>query len=99
MLFDILTRKTSLKVYSSSTISINENVMPRNPVVTVVFKLPIDKLSADEYRIDIRARESAQNLSPLRTCNFSSSEASTHLKAQSARVLARAVGRTPIDLG
>ena len=71
ILFDIMDRKTKEKVYSSSTLPINENVHPGNPLVPAIFKLPMDKLPPGDYRIEIRGRDSAGNATPVRTGDFS----------------------------
>jgi hypothetical protein len=71
ILFDIVDRKTNQKVYSSNTISLNENIHPGNPLVPAIFKLPIDKLPPGDYRIEIQGRDSPGNTSPVRTGDFS----------------------------
>jgi VWFA-related protein len=71
ILFDIVNQKTKEKVYSSSTLPINENVHPGNPLVPAIFKLPMDKLPPGDYRIEIRGRDSAGNATPVRTGDFS----------------------------
>jgi VWFA-related protein len=71
ILFDIVNWKTNQKAYSSNTIPIDNYVHPGNPLVPVIFKLPIDKLPAGDYTMKIWARDSAQNVSPVQTGNFS----------------------------
>jgi VWFA-related protein len=70
-LYDIVDRKTNQKVHTSNTIPINQYLRPGNPRVPVIFNLLIDKLPAGDYRIEIRARDSAGNVSPVRTGDFS----------------------------
>ena len=69
--FDIVSRKTNQKVYSSGSISVNKNAHPGHPLVPAIFNLPIDKLPPGDYRIEIQSSDSAQNLSPVRTGDFS----------------------------
>jgi VWFA-related protein len=71
ILFDIVNRKTNQKVYSSNTLPLNEYVHQGNPLVPVIFKLPMDKLPAGDYTTEIWARDSAGNVSPVRTGDFS----------------------------
>ena len=70
-LYNIVNRKTNQKVYSPPPIPINQNVHPGKPRVPVIFNLLIDKLPPGDYRIEIQARNSAHNFSPVRTGDFS----------------------------
>jgi VWFA-related protein len=70
-LYDIVNRKTQEKVQTSNTLPINQYVRPGNPRVPVIFNLLIDKLQPGDYAIEIRARDSAGNISPVRTGEFS----------------------------
>jgi VWFA-related protein len=69
--FDIVNLKTKQKAYSSGTLRINQYVHMGNPSVPVIFKLPVGSLPSGDYRIEIQARDSAQNVSPVRTGDFS----------------------------
>jgi VWFA-related protein len=71
ILFNILNAKNDQKVYSSNTLPISRFARQGNPLVPVIFKLPTDKLPAGDYRLEIWARDSAQNISPMQTGNFS----------------------------
>ena len=71
ILYNILNAKTNQKVYSSNTLPINGFAHPGNPLVPVMFRLPIDKLPAGDYTLEVWARDSAQNISPVQTGNFS----------------------------
>ena len=70
-LYDIVDRKTNQKVHTSNTIPINHYIRPGNPRIPVIFNLLIDKLPAGDYRLETWARDSAGNVSPLRTGDFS----------------------------
>jgi hypothetical protein len=69
--FNIMDRKTHQKVYSSNTISLNQDIHPGHPMVPAIFNLPMDKLPPGDYRIEIQGRDSAANISPVRTGDFS----------------------------
>jgi len=71
ILYNIVNRDTNQKVYSSNTIPIDQYVHPGNPLVPVIFHLPIDKLPPGRYGLEIWSRDSAQNVSPVRTGDFS----------------------------
>jgi hypothetical protein len=71
ILFNIVNEKTHLKVYSSNTLPIDEFAHPGNPLIPVIFKLPAEKLPAGNYTVEIWARDSGQNVSPVQTGNFS----------------------------
>ncbi|MDR3674919.1 MAG: VWA domain-containing protein [Acidobacteriota bacterium] len=71
ILYEIVNRQTHQKAYSSDTIYINHNIHPGNPLVPVVFKLPMDQLPAGNYEIKIWARDSAGGITPPQTGNFS----------------------------
>jgi hypothetical protein len=70
ILYDIVDRHTHRKVYSSDTIYINENIHPGNPLVPVTFKLPMEKLPAGNYQLEVWGRDSAGNITPVRTGDF-----------------------------
>ncbi len=65
ILFDVVNWKNNQKVFSSNTIPITEYAHPGNPLVPVIFKMPIDKLPVGDYAVRIWARDSAQNVSPV----------------------------------
>jgi VWFA-related protein len=71
VLYNIIDRKTNQQVFSSSTILVNEFLVPGNPLVPVGFKLPIDQLQAGDYRLEISGRDEKGNASGARTADFS----------------------------
>jgi hypothetical protein len=71
VMFNIIDRKDNKQVYSSNTLLINEFSQPGNPLVPVGFRLPVEKLPAGDYRFEIKGRDSAGNISTLRTADFS----------------------------
>jgi hypothetical protein len=70
ILYDIVNRHTHQKAYSSDTIYINDNIHPGNPLVPVIFKLPMDKLPPGDYQIKTWARDSTGGITPPQTGNF-----------------------------
>jgi hypothetical protein len=70
VLFNIVNSKTNQQVYSSNTILVDSYARLGNPVIPVVQLIPIDDLPAGEYRLEVRARNSAGGASPTRTADF-----------------------------
>jgi hypothetical protein len=70
VLFNIVDRKTNKQVYSSNTIPLDTFGHGGNPLIPVVREIPMDKLQAGEYRLEVRARDSAGGASPIRTADF-----------------------------
>ena len=69
--FDIIDRKNNQQVYSSNTILINEYSQPGNPLVPFGLTLPVEQLQAGDYRFEIKGRDSAGQVSTLRSADFS----------------------------
>jgi VWFA-related protein len=46
------------------------NVTPGNPVVALGIKLPVDKLPAGSYQLELRGTDSSGNVTPIRTTDF-----------------------------
>jgi hypothetical protein len=70
VLFNIVDRKTNQQVYSSNTISMDALVRAGNPLIPVAREIPTDSLQAGEYRLEVRARNSSGEASPIRTADF-----------------------------
>jgi hypothetical protein len=70
VLFDIVNRKTNQQVYSSNTVLVNELARSGSPLIPVAREIPTDSLQAGEYRLEVRARNSAGGVSPIRTADF-----------------------------
>jgi hypothetical protein len=70
VLFNIVNRKTNQQVYSSNTILVDTLAHSGNPLIPVAREIPTDSLQAGEYRLEIRARNSAGAASPIRTADF-----------------------------
>lgn len=69
--FTIVNSKTNQLAYSSQTLPLSVYVRPGNPLVPVIFKLPMNKLPEGDYLMEIRGGDSAGNLSPVRSGDFS----------------------------
>jgi VWFA-related protein len=70
VLFNIVDRKTNQQVYSSNTILVDALAHAGNPLIPVARQIPTDSLQAGEYRLEVRARNSAGGASPIRTADF-----------------------------
>ena len=70
VVFDIVNRKTNQQVYSSNTLLVNELARSGNPLIPVARRIPTDSLQAGEYRLEVRARNSAGGASLIRTADF-----------------------------
>jgi VWFA-related protein len=70
LLFNIVNCKTNQQVYSSNTILVDAFARSGDPLIPVVHEIPIDSLQAGEYRLEVRARNSAGGASPIRTADF-----------------------------
>ncbi len=70
VLFTILDRKTNQVAFSSNTVPLDEFITQNNPLIPVILKLPMDKLSAGEYRLQVLARDSAGGVTPQRSADF-----------------------------
>jgi hypothetical protein len=70
VLFNIVNSKTNQPVYSSNTILVDTSARAGSPLVPVLHEIPTDSLQAGEYRLEVRARNSAGGASPIRTADF-----------------------------
>ncbi len=70
ILYSIVDRKTNKQVFDSNTIPVNDFVEEGNPVIPVLVKVPVNDLQAGQYRVEVRARDSSGNVSPLHAAEF-----------------------------
>ena len=70
VLFNIVDRKTNQPVYSSNTILLDPLLQAGNPLIPVLHGIPTDNLQAGEYRLEVRARDSAGAATPLSSADF-----------------------------
>jgi hypothetical protein len=70
VLFNIVDSKTNQPVFSSNTILLDTFTQPGRPLIPVVQAIPIDKLQAGEYRLEVRARNSEGGVTPFRAADF-----------------------------
>ncbi|HLW78281.1 MAG TPA: hypothetical protein VKU44_01670, partial [Terriglobia bacterium] len=68
--YSVVDRKTNQQVYRGPTILVNDAARPGNPIIPVGTMLPMDKLQAGDYRLEVTARDSLGNVSPVRTTDF-----------------------------
>ena len=70
ILFKILDNNSNRMLYSSDTVPLDRLVRPGKPLVAVNFKLPVDKLPAGKYRLEVWGRDSEGNVSDTRSGIF-----------------------------
>jgi len=68
--FDIYDRKANQRILSSNTQPLDNFIQPGNPVIPVGMNVPVDQLRAGEYRVDVKALDSAGNVSPVHSAEF-----------------------------
>jgi len=67
---NVINRKTNQQVFTTNTILVNEFVVSGSPVIPVGIQVPLDKLQAGDYRLDVQARDSLGNASSVHSTNF-----------------------------
>jgi hypothetical protein len=70
VLFNIFDRKSNQQVFSSPTLLVNAVVQPGSPLVPFALRLPIEKLQAGEYRLEVLARDSLGGVSTTKKEDF-----------------------------
>jgi hypothetical protein len=70
VLFNIVNSKTNQPVYSSNTILVDSYARSGDPLIPVALPMPVDTLQAGEYRLEVRARNSAGGVTPVHTADF-----------------------------
>jgi len=70
VLFNIVNSKTNQPVYSSNTILVDSYARSGDPLIPVALQMPVDTLQAGEYRLEVRARNSAGGVTPVHTADF-----------------------------
>jgi len=67
-------RKTNQEVFNSNTIRVNSMAQPGNPVVPVGVLVPVTRLPAGDYRLEVQARNALGGVSILRQTEFTLEE-------------------------
>jgi VWFA-related protein len=70
IIFNVFDRETNQQVFTSNTILVNPFAEKGNPVIPVGVFVPVDKLAAGDYRLELVARDAMGNVSPQNTANF-----------------------------
>ncbi|HEV2491758.1 MAG TPA: VWA domain-containing protein [Terriglobia bacterium] len=68
--YSVVDRKTNQPAFRSSTILVNQFAQAGNPVIPVGTLLPLDKLQAGDYRLEVNALDSEGHHSPVRATDF-----------------------------
>jgi hypothetical protein len=66
----VIDRKTNQQVFTTNTILVNEFAVSGSPVIPVGIPVPLDKLQAGDFRLDVQARDSLGNASSIHSTNF-----------------------------
>lgn len=67
---NVFDRKSNQQVFTSNTVLVNSFALPNNPVIPVLWRLPVEQFQAGDYRLEVRARDAAGNASPLHSVEF-----------------------------
>jgi hypothetical protein len=70
IIFNLIDAKTNQPVFKSNTILVNPFAEQGNPVIPVGIFVPVDKLAAGEYRLELLARDAMGNVSSQQTASF-----------------------------
>jgi VWFA-related protein len=70
IIFDVIDPKTNQRVFTSNTVPLNAYIEAGNPVIPVGAYVPVDKLQAGQYRLDVKALDGAGNTSPMHSVEF-----------------------------
>jgi hypothetical protein len=70
VLYNIVNRKTNQQVFSSNTIPLDDVAQAGNPLIPAAVPIPMDKLQAGDYRVEVRARDSDGGVTPVRAADF-----------------------------
>ena len=68
--YKVIDKKTNQPVFTSPTTLVNGMVRKGNPLIPVAMKVPVDKMTAGSYRLEVQARDSNQNASPVHSAEF-----------------------------
>jgi hypothetical protein len=70
IIYDIFDGKTNQRVLTSNTVALEAYLQAGNPVISVGMYVPVDKLQAGQYRLDVKALDGAGNSSPVHSADF-----------------------------
>ncbi|MHB8656008.1 MAG: VWA domain-containing protein [Terriglobia bacterium] len=68
--YKVVDRKTNQPVYTSPTLLINDKAQSGNPVIPFANLVPLDQFPPGAYRLEVLARDSNQNASPVHSADF-----------------------------
>ena len=70
LLLDFVDRKSGVNKVSAAWDNTQASMQAGNPVIPVGLRLPVDKLGAGQYRVELKAVDSAGNASKVRSADF-----------------------------
>lgn len=68
--FSVVDKKSNQPVFDSGTMMVDALERPGNPVIPVGSLLPLDKLQAGDYRLEVTARDSEGRVSKVSSTDF-----------------------------
>jgi len=70
VLYSVINKATNQPAYSTNTLPLDELVQQGNPLIPAAFKVPVDQLPPGDYRLEVRARDSMGQASPVHSADF-----------------------------
>ena len=70
ILYNIRDRNTNQEVFASNTLPLEPFIQQGNPVIPVGMFLQIEKLQSGNYKLEVKARDGAGNVSPVHSADF-----------------------------
>lgn len=74
ILYDIVDLKTNQPAYSSNTVPLERFIQQGNPVIPVGVYIPVERLQAGNYKLQVKARDGDGNVSPQQSVEFALEE-------------------------
>ena len=68
--YKVIDRKTNQPVFASNTVLVNQFIQTGNPIIPVASVVQLSQIPPGAYRLEVQARDSIQNVSPVRSAEF-----------------------------
>ena len=68
--YKVIDRKTGQPAFTSPTMVVNQDTTAAGPVIAVGSYLDMDQIKPGDYRLEVQARDSNQNVSPVRSTDL-----------------------------
>jgi hypothetical protein len=66
----VVDRKTNQAVFASPSILVGQTAQRGNPIIPAASLVKLDQIPPGAYRLEVQARDSNQNASPVRSTDF-----------------------------